>query len=341
MGKANRNDVSGVLLLDKQTGQSSNWALQRVKRLFNAKKTGHTGTLDPLASGLLPLVFGHATKFASDLIDSDKEYEAIVRLGFQSTTGDAEGVLTEIPGTELLDLSDEFLAKVAQGFVGEIDQVPPMYSALKHAGKPLYEYARQGVEIGREARKIVIKELDVKAGVSADFTREAKDGVNCGGDDAEGRSTPSFPGQYLWLRVVCSKGTYVRTLGEDFARKLGTQGYLTALRRTGIGSLRIEDALRFDQLEDKIKQGILPSQFLAPVDCLLDGLSALHLDAKQTQRCLHGQRLALGQAGLIAGRTRIYGVTASNETVFLGTGLLETDGKTALLRPKKLIQDTQ
>lgn len=315
MGKADRKNISGILLLDKGMGQSSNKALQRVKWLFKAQKTGHTGTLDPLASGLLPLMFGQATKFAADLIEADKEYEATVRLGFSSTTGDAEGEITPAPGFPS-DLSQSKLVEAALSMTGEIDQLPPMYSALKKEGKPLYEYARQGQEVERQVRRIQIKNFEILELIHQPNEASVR------------------------IKVLCSKGTYIRTLAEDFAKLLGTQGYLTALRRTGIGKLRVEEALNVEQIESLLEQGQQGASLLAPVDSLLSSLQTVELDLEQTRRFMHGQRLPLLLNGKENGRSRVYGLLEHEQTAFLGTGILETDGKTALLRPERLIQET-
>ncbi|MDX1669024.1 MAG: tRNA pseudouridine(55) synthase TruB [Limnobacter sp.] len=307
--------MSGVLLLDKAKGDSSNQALQTVRRLFQAKKTGHTGTLDPLASGLLPLMFGEATKFAADLIDADKEYEATIRLGVQSSTGDAEGQLhtCDLPVQSLVQSR---LEEAAEQFTGEIEQLPPMYSALKKDGKPLYEYARQGLEVERKPRLVVIKAFDL----------------------LEVNHQPEEPS--VRIRVLCSKGTYIRTLAEDFALALGTGGYLTDLRRVAVGRLSLADALSVKDIQARLESGCKPESLLAPVDSLLNSLQSVQLDAKQTERFLHGQRLPLDLAGMHAARSRIYGFNNQKEPAFLGTGILETDGKTALLRPERLIQET-
>lgn len=209
--KPPRRDVHGVLLLDKPIGWSSNDALIRAKRLLWAKKAGHTGTLDPLATGLLPLCFGEATKFSQDLLDADKTYETVVRLGIRTSTADAEGeVLSERP----VSVTPEQLQAAIARFVGEIDQVPPMHSALKKDGKPLYEYARAGQTVERAARRVTIYAIDLLA---TDL------------QSAEPTIT---------LRVSCSKGTYIRTLGEDIGEALGCGGHLVALRRTQVATSR-------------------------------------------------------------------------------------------------------
>lgn len=324
-----RRPVSGVLLLDKGLGESSNQALQHIKRLYRAEKTGHTGTLDPLASGLLPLMFGEATKFAADLIDADKTYEARLRLGFSSTTGDAEGALTAVPFGQASQLTLVQLQGVAQGMLGEQEQVPPMFSALKKDGKPLYEYARQGVEVERKARSIHIHRMDVTELTNTDGHHE------------------------VVLSVTCSKGTYVRTLAEDFAGRLGTSAYLTGLRRTAIGALSVAQAYTVAQLKGNEGDFDALDALLSPVDALLSSLPALHLDAALAKRFSHGQRVPVGEvmnmSAMRSGRVRVYasqqtgagemnGSDGQAPSVFMGTGNLETDGRGGLLRPERLIQ---
>ncbi|HEX4917324.1 MAG TPA: tRNA pseudouridine(55) synthase TruB [Limnobacter sp.] len=329
--KPSRRAISGVLLFDKATGLSSNHALQQVKRLYQAEKTGHTGTLDPLASGLLPLMFGEATKFAADLIDASKTYRTTVRLGFASSTGDAEGLIAPVQGSvPLASITRTRAEAVCRQFVGEIQQVPPMFSALKKDGKPLYEYARGGVELDRQARTIQIHRLDV-----IDLAYSANGG--------EEECT-------LTLEVECSKGTYVRTLGEDLAKTLGTAGYLTALRRVAIGQLHVERAHTLESLKAMAQAQASMAELdsaLFPVDSLLGGLPSIELNNEFARRFLHGQRLPLTGPLNRAGRVRVYGEASAQDVknspggqghVFLGTGNLETDGKGALLRPERLIQ---
>jgi tRNA pseudouridine55 synthase len=214
-----RRVLDGVLLLDKPIGLSSNDALIRAKRLYLAKKAGHTGTLDPLATGLLPLCFGEATKFSQDLLEADKTYEATMRLGIRTATGDAEGEAIE---TREVTCDEPAVVAAMARFRGEIVQVPPMYSALKRDGKPLYEYARAGQVVEREGRQVTIHALDMLACALPDVT----------------------------FRVTCSKGTYVRTLAEDIGEALGCGAHLVALRRTGVGALTLENAVTLDALSD-------------------------------------------------------------------------------------------
>jgi len=216
--KSGRN-VHGIILLDKRLGVSSNKALQEVRRLFNANKGGHTGSLDPMATGLLPLCFGEATKVSAMMLDDNKRYQAIVKLGVMTDTGDAEGqVIEQKPVPEL---STEIINDCLNTFVGEIDQVPPMYSALKHNGKKLYELAREGIVIERKARRITIFELKLLNSTSDTLT----------------------------LDVACSKGTYIRSLAEDIGHKLGCGGTIIGLRRTQSGQFKIEDALTIEQCQ--------------------------------------------------------------------------------------------
>ncbi|AFQ48350.1 tRNA pseudouridine(55) synthase TruB [Burkholderia cepacia] len=255
-----RRALDGVLLLDKPIGLSSNDALIRAKRLLLAKKAGHTGTLDPLASGLLPLCFGEATKFSQDLLDADKTYEATMRLGVRTTTGDAEGDVLDARAVECDRAAVE--AALAR-FTGEIVQVPPMYSALKRDGKPLYEYARAGQTVEREGRNVTIHALDLLACELPDVT----------------------------FRVTCSKGTYVRTLAEDIGEALGCGAHLTMLRRTGVGALTLEHAVTLDALSDADETA--RDAWLQPVDALLSTFPLVRLDEASAKRFLHGQRLPL------------------------------------------------
>jgi tRNA pseudouridine55 synthase len=274
-----RRALDGVLLLDKPVGLSSNDALIRAKRLYLAKKAGHTGTLDPLASGLLPLCFGEATKFSQDLLEADKTYEATMRLGVRTTTGDAEGEAVETRDVTC----DQFAVEHALcRFRGEIVQVPPMYSALKRDGKPLYEYARAGQVVDREGRNVTIHALALLACTLPDVT----------------------------FRVTCSKGTYVRTLAEDIGEALGCGAHLVALRRTGVGALTLEHAVTLDALSDAGESE--RDAWLQPVDALLSTFPSVQLDAESTRRFLHGQRLRLADLSIDdavtqASRVRVYG----------------------------------
>ncbi|MES2075023.1 MAG: tRNA pseudouridine(55) synthase TruB [Pseudomonadota bacterium] len=297
-----RDLVDGVLLLDKPVGFSSNDALIKAKRVLNAKKAGHTGTLDPFATGLLPLCFGEATKFSQDLLEADKTYDTTVHLGQTTDTGDTEGLVVE---SHPVDVTVEQIEAVLARFRGPIAQVPPMYSALKRDGKPLYEYARAGITLEREARNVIIHKLEL-IGYEAPF---------------------------LKLSVKCSKGTYIRVLGQDIGEALGCGAHLNALRRTQVGPLTIEGMLTLDALVAHPA----PLSLLAPVDALLASFPAVQLTAELAKRFLQGQRLALGKdleslpGPLPAeqGRVRVY-----LDDKLLGTGLL---GEYSILAPERLI----
>ncbi|MDO8891062.1 MAG: tRNA pseudouridine(55) synthase TruB [Sulfurimicrobium sp.] len=288
--------VSGVLLLDKAYGISSNAALQQVKRLFQAEKAGHTGSLDPIATGLLPVCFGEATKFSHYLLDASKGYQARFKLGTTTTTGDIEGeILTQLPVTVSLDEIHRVLKK----FVGPIQQIPPMYSALKHQGKALYTYARAGVDIHRNPREVTIYDLTLDV----------------------------FSGDELNVTVHCSKGTYIRVLGEDIGAALGCGAHMVALRRIETGRFHLRNAINLSQLEE-----MTPEQrdaTLLPVDCLLASLPKVILDSESAFYLQQGQ--SVRQAGQSeAGPVGLYGPGA----VFLGLGEITDQGKIA---PKRLV----
>ncbi|SMG27361.1 tRNA pseudouridine(55) synthase TruB [Paraburkholderia susongensis] len=273
-----RRALDGVLLLDKPIGLSSNDALIRAKRLYLAKKAGHTGTLDPLATGLLPLCFGEATKFSQDLLEADKTYEATMRLGIRTATGDAEGDAID---TRAVTCDEAAVQTALRRFLGEIVQVPPMYSALKRDGKPLYEYARAGQTVEREGRRVTIHALEL---------------IECALPD-------------VTFRVTCSKGTYVRTLAEDIGEALGCGAHLVALRRTGVGALTLEHSVTLDALSDATQPE--RDAWLQPVDALLSTFPQVHLNEDDTRRFLHGQRLRLSTltitgAAVNAPRVRVY-----------------------------------
>jgi tRNA pseudouridine55 synthase len=304
--KKKRVPVHGVLLLDKQAGVSSNDALIKAKWLLSALKAGHTGTLDPFATGLLPLCFGEATKFAQDLLDADKTYETIVHLGITTNTGDTEG---ETIATAAVDVTRAQIDAVLEQFRGDILQVPPMYSALKRDGKPLYEYAREGITLEREARPVTIHLLEFVA----------------------------YEAPFLTLRVRCSKGTYIRVLGEDIGAALGCGAHLNALRRIQVGDLFINSAITIEQLA-ATEEGTR-SALLAPVDALLTSFPALYLSEELARRFLHGQRLALGKEDIVVpaeqGRVRVY---READKALLGTGLLQ---EFSILAPERLISTNQ
>jgi tRNA pseudouridine55 synthase len=258
--RVQRRPVHGVLLLDKPLGLSSNNALQKCKWLLRAEKAGHTGTLDPLATGVLPLCFGAATKFSQLQLDADKTYEATIRLGVTTSTADAEGDV--LATREVPVISNGMLADVARRFTGPIRQVPPMHSALKKDGKPLYEYARAGEEVEREARDVVIHEI------ALDLVEGSTDTVR--------------------LRAKVSKGTYIRTLGEEIGEALGCGGHLTSLRRVATGNFDISQCTTLDRLEALPEDARM--ECLKPVDSLLPGHEHVTLDTENAGRFLSGLR---------------------------------------------------
>ena len=296
--KKPRDLVDGVLLLDKPVGLSSNDALIKAKRVMNAKKAGHTGTLDPFATGLLPLCFGEATKFSQDLLEADKTYEATVHLGIKTDTGDTEGEAIE---TLPVDVTVEQIEAALARFRGPILQVPPMYSALKRDGKALYEYAREGIVLEREARPVTIHALELI----------------------------DYEAPMLRIRVTCSKGTYVRVLGEDIGAALGTGAHLNALRRIQVGALTLDGMITLEALQAHAE----PRSLLAPVDALLSTFPAVELTPELAKRVLNGQRLALGKEAVTVpaeqGRVRVY-----HEGKLLGTANLQ---EWAILAPERLI----
>jgi tRNA pseudouridine55 synthase len=292
-----KRNVSGVLLLDKPLGYSSNQALQKIKWLFQAAKAGHTGTLDPLATGLLPICLGEATKFAQYLTDADKTYIATIKLGITTTTGDAEGEVVDVCPVDVTGLKFE---SVCQQFLGEISQVPPMYSALKHDGKALYEYAREGIEIERKARQVTIKHI----------------------------VTHRFQDDVAEVEVMCSKGTYIRTLAEDIGKMLGCGAHLIALRRTATAGYDLQQAYSLEQMESMAMEQ--RDLCLMPVDSAISDLPKLQLNEDQVYYLLQGQ--AIWQAGKVpSGELRLY----DQNNQFVGLGFLQADGKVA---PKRLLQ---
>ncbi len=298
--RKDRRSVHGIVLLDKPLGLSSNQALQKVKHLFNATKAGHTGSLDPLATGLLPLCLGEATKVSSYLLDSDKYYETVAQLGARSTTGDAEG--DKFDQRPVPELSDAEIEAVLERFRGDIDQVPPMYSALKKDGRRLYELARQGKEVAREPRRITIYKLELTG-------RE------------QGR---------LRLSVGCSKGTYIRSLVEDIGEALSCGAYVDYLRRTGVSPYLNPIMWTLEELETLAEQGFdALDACLTPIDAALSHIPAIYLDEERAKKLTMGQFVqvnSLPDSDLF----RLY----QGEDRFLGLGKPTEDG---LIAPKRLI----
>jgi tRNA pseudouridine55 synthase len=252
--KKEKKNIHGIVLLDKPTGMSSNQALQRVKRLFNAKKAGHTGSLDPLATGLLPICLGQATKVSEYLLHSEKKYSTVVKLGETTDTLDSEG---EVLTTSAVSLNDSEIAAALAKFRGSIMQVPPMYSALKKDGQPLYKLARKGQNVERKAREMYVYSLE--------FTRIDNNLIN--------------------LDVHCSSGFYIRSLAHDLGQELGCGAHVTQLRRTAIKSTSVELSVGLEQLENMAN----PEQRILPIDHLIDDLPIIQIDDTQATRLLQGQ----------------------------------------------------
>jgi tRNA pseudouridine55 synthase len=292
--------ISGILLLDKPAGMSSNGALQKVKWFYKAAKAGHTGSLDPLATGLLPVCLGEATKASAFLLDADKRYVTTVRLGEKTTTADAEGEVIETAAVPEIPL--EHLSEVLESFLGDIEQLPPMYSAVKHQGERLYKLAREGVEVERKPRTITIHDL-----ACLDF-----DGTN------------------LKLDIHCSKGTYVRTLAEDISEALGTVGHVAELRRTAVGPFSDVDMVSLEQLEALAPEGFEAlDRLLLPTDSGLMHWPEVRLNADAAHYLQQGQPVFVPGAPT-SGHVRVY----DNEDRFLGAGEINSDGMVA---PKRLM----
>jgi len=294
--KSTRQPVNGVLLLNKPVGFTSNAALQKAKWLLNARKAGHTGTLDPFADGLLPLCFGEATKFSAYLLDADKRYRAVMQLGVTTTTGDPEG---EVLSTREVNVDCADITAVLPRFRGEIEQIPPMHSALKHQGRPLYEYARAGIEIERPPRKVTIRALEM---IECDPPR-------------------------VVLDVQCTAGTYIRTLAQDIGAALGCGAHLTALTRTAAGGFSLDQAHSLADL-DALDASERPS-WLQPQDCLVAHLPALQLDAADITALCQGRNVPYSGAhpGLIrlySTASRFLGLAQAEEGLLVSRRLMAT-----------------
>ena len=287
--------VDGVLLLDKPIGLTSNDALQKARRLFSAAKGGHTGTLDPMATGLLPLCFGEATKFSADLLNADKTYEALVKFGVTTDSGDAEG---NVIATATVNVEKDDIFRVLPQFTGDILQTPPMHSALKRDGRPLYELARQGIVVEREARAVTIHAIDFL----------------------------DFSGDVLSIRVACSKGTYIRVLASDIGNALGCGAHLIGLRRTEVADLNLANTVTLAELEALDESQRL--ERLQPVDALLLSLPILAVEGEASERFRHGNPIDLSEA--VSGKIRVYA-----DERLIGVGEPGSDGR---LWPKRLVQ---
>ena len=291
-------DIDGVFLLDKPQGMSSNDIMQKVKRVFQANKAGHTGALDPLATGMLPICLGEATKFSQFLLDADKRYVVTAKLGERTDTSDAEGQVVE---TRPVNVETSQILTALEQFRGDILQVPTMFSALKHNGKPLYEYARAGITVEREARPITIFELNFI----------------------------EYQAPFLTLEVHCSKGTYIRTLVDDLGEVLGCGAHVTVFRRTAVADYPAEKMMTWDALQALAEQGDL-DQHLLPIDTAVSKLPALKLNAEQSKGIGFGQRVKFANEAKLRGQVRLF----SDKNIFLGVALIDDNN---VIRPQRLI----
>ena len=294
-------DIHGVFLLDKPQGMSSNDIMQKVKRIFQANKAGHTGALDPLATGMLPICLGEATKFSQFLLDADKRYLVTAKLGERTDTSDAEGQIVE---TRDVNVKTPEILTALERFRGNILQVPTMFSALKHNGKPLYEYARQGITVEREARPITIFELNFI----------------------------EYNAPYLTLEVHCSKGTYIRTLVDDLGEALGCGAHVTMLRRTAVADYPTEKMLDWNALQALAEPQDLSllDALLLPMDTAVAKLPALTLNESQTQGIGFGQRVKFDNPNRLQGQVRLF----SHENHFLGVAVIDENN---VIRPQRLV----
>ena len=296
--KRQKRDISGVVLLDKPLGLSSNQAMQRVKHLYQAEKAGHTGSLDPLATGLLPICLGEATKFANFLLDADKSYLATVKLGITTTSADAEG---EVIAQKPVDVTLQQVESVLHQFIGDIEQTPPIYSALKVDGKPLYAYARAGQEVEIKSRYVSIHQIHLE----------------------------HFEADELVFTVTCSKGTYIRTLAQDIGTKLGCGAHLKGLRRLTSGTFDLKDALPLEVLSELSLEEL--DAKLLPIDIKIQHLPKLTLNAEQTDIIQHGQAIKPNQEIIFNEFIRLYDMSGE----FIGLAQKQADGK---LHPKRLLR---
>lgn len=294
-------DIHGVFLLDKPQGMSSNDILQKVKRIFQANKAGHTGALDPLATGMLPICLGEATKFSQFLLDSDKRYQVTAKLGERTDTSDAEGQVVE---TKVVNVTESDIQQALAQFRGDILQVPTMFSALKHQGKPLYEYARAGITVEREARPITIFELKFIA----------------------------YEAPFLTLEVHCSKGTYIRTLVDDLGEVLGCGAHVTVLRRLAVADYPIAAMMSYADLQNMAENQPLEAldKLLLPMDTAVSTLPKINLNEQQTKAVGFGQRVKFENVEQIYGLVRLF----SNTAQFLGVAEITADD---VIRPNRMV----
>ncbi|AHG75465.1 tRNA pseudouridine synthase B [Mannheimia varigena USDA-ARS-USMARC-1296] len=298
-------DIHGVFLLDKPEGVSSNDIMQKVKRLFQANKAGHTGALDPLATGMLPICLGEATKFSQFLLDSDKRYLVTAKLGERTDTSDAEGQVVE---TRAVNVTESDILARLDLFRGDILQVPTMFSALKHNGKPLYEYARAGITVEREARPITIFELKFI----------------------------EYQAPFLTLEVHCSKGTYIRTLVDDLGETLGCGAHVTMLRRTAVSNYPTSEMMPIEDLQLLAESFPLKTldRLLLPMDTAVSNLAKIKLTAEQTKAVSFGQRVKFDNENKIYGLVRLF----SDSDQFLGVAEITEDN---VIRPNRMVNLTE
>lgn len=299
--KNNGRKINGILILDKPIGLTSNAALQRVKRMFGAAKAGHTGSLDPLASGVLPLCFGEATKFSQFLLDADKGYQVTIKLGVRTDSSDSEGEIVSIKPSG--HVTEELILKELKTFEGEIDQVPSMFSAIKHNGQPLYKLARQGIEVERAARRIRIDHIDLV----------------------------EFKGRELKLDIACSKGTYIRTIADDLGEQLGCGAHVIELRRSKAGPYNLEDSITWDQLDELISEGghkALDEKLLPLSTCVVD-FPTLELPESSAYYLRQGQAIQIANMPT-EGWVQIH----QEDGEFIGVGEILDDGRVA---PRRLV----
>ena len=298
--RCNGRNINGIVLLDKATGHSSNYALQRVKRLLNANKAGHTGSLDPLATGVLPLCLGEATKISQFLLEADKRYLVQVVLGERTDSGDSDGVTLKLQ--KRIDVEYEALVVALKKFEGEIQQLPPMHSALKHNGVPLYKFARKGVNVERKLRQVTIHRIILL----------------------------NFENNIVDIDVTCSKGTYIRTLADDLGETLGCGAHVGQLRRIQAGRFTIDNCVKLDDLEaiEELRGLDALDELLIPMDQAITEMPQVLLESKKAKQIKSGQAVLLDEApgrGLV----RLY-----EDKSFIGIGVINVEGKVA---PRRLV----
>ncbi|MCD9463966.1 tRNA pseudouridine(55) synthase TruB [Photobacterium phosphoreum] len=304
--------INGVILVDKPTGISSNDTLQKVKRIFFAQKAGHTGALDPLATGMLPLCFGEATKFSQFLLDSDKRYRVVAKLGERTDTSDSDGEVVE---TRTVNVERDQLEACIDSFRGTTDQIPSMYSALKYQGRKLYEYAREGISIPRESRKITVYSVELLR----------------------------FDNNEVEMELHVSKGTYIRTIVDDLGEMLGCGAHVTYLRRTGVSNFPYERMVTIEQLQamldqakaDEIEPGIVLDALLLPTDTAVQDLPEVNITAAAAVHVLHGNPVS---AEVVPAEGTLVRITVGDAAEFIGVGTIDAKG---MLAPKRVMANEQ